>query len=358
MAIAFVQSAQTANVFDSSAHTCAYGAGVTAGNLLVVVVNCFGSVTVTVADSLGQTFSQAGSYSTLASNKESIWYFPNTAGGANTVTVTPSGNSFLTITVLEYSGADKVSPLGNTAAATGNSTAPATGSVTANAGDLVVATYGQGDGVLATSTVASPFTSRQLNLNGGSRCGGQVADDVNATGSEGATFTVSSSVNWAAMGASFRQSYPNTASPSLRATPPVVPGGPDSIVRRGMSPALLTALANPRVPFKPPVHLPYTPVVLPGNWMERRLFPFGVVVPTPVPGTGKNRPFLPRVPAPNQDDEQGRREYYRRLARHTEILADFFNSVAAKGQVRQNAPADWDINPAGGLNTGLTGHYE
>lgn len=78
--------------------------------------------------------------------------------------------------------------------------------------------------------------------------------------------------------------------------------------------------------------------------------------PIPVtPVTGKNRPYLPRVPQPPKgNDLKQWQEYARRLARHTELAADFFNSMVDQGIIVQLGLRNWTLK-APGLASGFTG---
>ncbi len=91
--------------------------------------------------------------------------------------------------------------------ATGSSVNPATGTcIVSQAGTLVLAGFAEGSANLATITVAGSFTAENKQTNASSAEAQGTADDVNASASEGATFTVNTSVAWAAMAISFKTS--------------------------------------------------------------------------------------------------------------------------------------------------------
>lgn len=348
MPIAFVQGAIQSYPSSTAARTCAYPANVTAGNLLVVVVSAFNAVTVTLADTLGQTYSQAvrlvaGTITTA------IYYVENSTGGANTVTVTPSATAYVSIAVHEYSGAATSGSLDASASASALSTNPSPGAVAAAAGELIVAAYGQGSNTLASSTVASPFAVREANLNGSSNEGLQTADDVNASGTETPTFATNLNVFWVAVAASFRPTgaAAPTWTPFIRpATPPDSP--PLALAPRLLlSAALLTGGVAPSgtnwIPFARP---PRPPEPAAAATQRSPLLPAALLPGTSPsgPGKGKNKPYLPRVPKPPQGNSPTElADYARRLARHTEVISDAFNSWVDAGHVVQFASRKWAI---------------
>lgn len=208
MAIAFVQKTSSESTNSSSARTLAYPSNVAANGLLVVVVATYNNATatVTVTDSQGNTYSQADAYRTTSTTRISLWYAVAGSSGANTVTVTPSASIYMTLGIHEYSGGDTSAPLRSATGQTGGSdNNPLTGTVTASSGDMVFGCYAQPT-IVSHSTVASPFTLRMDQI-GLTAIGAASADDVAATGSEGASFTISSgNATWAAIGASFKPS--------------------------------------------------------------------------------------------------------------------------------------------------------
>lgn len=199
-----VQSASQSFTTSATPRAVAYPAAVRAGNLLVVVVATWQTaITVTLSDALGQTYTQAGSYVVNSSTRLSIWYKANTAGGANTVTVTQSATAYVALAVAEYTGMDQSSPLRAVATGTtGNSTAPLTGAVTSAADDVVVGAFAADTG--RTDTVALPFVLHRTVTN--TSFVGMSFASVLATGvsSGPAAFTHSSSDAWAALAVSFK----------------------------------------------------------------------------------------------------------------------------------------------------------
>lgn len=117
----------------------AFASNVTVGNLIVVAVSLYrspaGAPSVSsIADTLGNTYILVpGSRRTSTADTNActeIWSAKNIAGGANTVTVTPTGNSFTSFAILEVPDMDQTGPEDGQQDAEGNSTTPATGSLT------------------------------------------------------------------------------------------------------------------------------------------------------------------------------------------------------------------------------------
>jgi hypothetical protein len=111
---AHVQHTQNQYASSSSARTLAFPSNVTAGNFLVAAVTTYDSstVTTTLTDSLSQTWSVIGPARYSTQNTACwLYYYPNTLGGANTVTVTPNATVLMSIIVAEFSGVGLVSPL-------------------------------------------------------------------------------------------------------------------------------------------------------------------------------------------------------------------------------------------------------
>jgi hypothetical protein len=205
--VGFVPASHNARQFAQTALPFAltYNQNVQAGSLLEVTIGMFGNATVTVTDSLGQVYSQAGNYSTNGAVRVCKFYFPNTAAGACTVTITPSISVLPTVDLAEYTGVTPANPVVGTAHDAGTGANPDTGVVTISAPEnLVTAAYTQGSANVAQSTVANPFLVRTAFLNGGSLQGLGTADNVNALVNEQAVFSTTTSTTWAGMAVSYR----------------------------------------------------------------------------------------------------------------------------------------------------------
>lgn len=202
----------------------AYTSNVTAGNFLACwvpeVIDAAGAgpdplITAAVADSLGQTWTQAGVYQRVYDAafddwvSLSLWYKANTLGGACTVTATMTGigasTSATALILGEWSGVKTVAPLNATSGATGSSVDANTGTISASSGQLIVA----GAVALAGSVnfgASAPFTIRETGALLSNTVKSGMADDTSASGNLAATLTrtLGAAATWCAIGASFK----------------------------------------------------------------------------------------------------------------------------------------------------------
>jgi len=193
-------------IYDNVASTTivkAFTSSVTAGSLIVVQVSANTTTgTATCADSLGQTYTLAVGPTVNATFGYSQWifYFANSAAGANTVTVTFSVSiNSKRLHILEYSGLATSAVLDVTAAATGYSATPASGAATTTTNNQLIF----GGGFMDSSDIAAGtgFTARQA-------ADGYIKpEDKNGAtaGSYNATFTSSSAAEWIAQMATFKE---------------------------------------------------------------------------------------------------------------------------------------------------------
>lgn len=207
----YKDSAQAKAGSGTASLTCAYNSAVNAGDLLVAFVIVAGNRTITCSDSLNGAWTKVGSEFNASGITIAQFHFINSASGAApTVTATPNSGTYITLIIARYQPAGTVTFDASIATQSGTSTAPATGTCTATAADLVVCGYGQGNATITSDSVGSPFTNRQDQLDGTNHMGGALADDVNAAGNEGATWTLSSSQPWAARAASYKSTSGST----------------------------------------------------------------------------------------------------------------------------------------------------
>ena len=174
-----------------------------AGHLVVVAV-AWGSqsVTATVTDSRGTTYTPVGSPTPYSGSRfVQLFYARNVAAGAATVTASFSaavGNRFVGIS--EYSGMDQLSPLVGSGGASGGGALTGAAIVTATApGQLVVAVEQNGAGGITAVTGNTPTL-----LDTGS--GGNVGSAMDASASAGAnaiTFHHAQTGAWAVASAVF-----------------------------------------------------------------------------------------------------------------------------------------------------------
>lgn len=180
----------------------AFSSNVTAAGLIVIGVVTFNTgITLTITDSLGNTYAQAGTYllNGAGTYRLSIWYAKNIAGGACTVTVTPSATAFITWGQSEYSGAHLTAPLDSTNSGTGTGTVPTTGSITVSeANEMIFAVINAG----GPKTKDAAYAER-YNVLAGANNGILTEDHIGVSASEAATATINSGA-WEAIGASFK----------------------------------------------------------------------------------------------------------------------------------------------------------
>ena len=106
---------------------------VTSGNLIVVSVSGWPNLPAAtpVTDSLGNSYSIAGTVLVSQGAYSAIYYARNVTGGTATVTVsTVSTGGQISMAVAEFSGVDTVSPLDKTAGSVGSGTTPSSGAMT------------------------------------------------------------------------------------------------------------------------------------------------------------------------------------------------------------------------------------
>lgn len=191
MAIALTQETQFWDGSTSTTTAKAYASNVTAGGFLWCYVAWKSSTaTCTVSDSRNGAWTAVGSAQTgsgsLAGWRCQMFYFPNAAAGATTVTATISASvTTRGLAISEFSGVATSSPLDQSAYGNSNSNGVTTPTVTTlNADDLLVA------GVLASTTVTGvagsyTYMATDLEFSGN----GTEYKVVSATGTYGPNFT-------------------------------------------------------------------------------------------------------------------------------------------------------------------------
>lgn len=175
----------------------AYGSNVTAGNLLVCHIYANHGIS-GVADSRSQTFTSAVNVTDGATYSLATFYYANTTGGADTVTVTFAGAiTYASLQCSEYSGVATSSPLDKFAS--NSQTTPGTGANAVTSGSVTTTTDGQlivgwstaltvGAG---TTSAGTGFTGR-TNVFGDTLCEDQVQTSA---GGIAATFTSTSATS-------------------------------------------------------------------------------------------------------------------------------------------------------------------
>jgi hypothetical protein len=180
----------------------------TAGNMIIAFVRMSTTYqTVTVTDTAGNIYSDAVSQvQTTDGSQAHIFYAPNIRGGANTVTVTFSGtNNHPFLAIYEYSG---VTTLDSTAHARGSDANPNSGTTAtaSSPNELIFGGLGlpSSSGVSVTAGPSGWTLELQDTNQYGSRAATEDGIITNLPGPFDATFSLSSTANWAAIVASFK----------------------------------------------------------------------------------------------------------------------------------------------------------
>lgn len=194
---AHVQSPTPVTGSSGTTLAIAYGSNVTAGNLLVCHIYANHGIS-GVADSRSQTFTSAVNVTDGATYSLATFYYANTTGGADTVTVTFAGAiTYASLQCSEYSGVATSSPLDKFAS--NSQTTPGTGANAVTSGSVTTTTDGQlivgwstaltvGAG---TTSAGTGFTGR-TNVFGDTLCEDQVQTSA---GGIAATFTTTSATS-------------------------------------------------------------------------------------------------------------------------------------------------------------------
>lgn len=156
MAIALVQKAGFTNNTTATV-PLAFGSNNTLGNLLVAMVGYASAKDfVSITDSQGNTWVQAGADNANAN----IFYAANCKAGANTVTVNKGGTTARAfLAIAEYSGVSATHALDQTSFVNGTtSAAPGDLVYCANAGELIVVMHQNGSAALNYSAPAAGWT--------------------------------------------------------------------------------------------------------------------------------------------------------------------------------------------------------
>lgn len=188
---AFVQANQL--VASVAFSPVAYTSQNTLGNTLIAYGRFTGgSGAPAILDSQGNTWIQLFSV-TNGSDINVAWVAYQVKAGTNNVTFSQPTQSGLQAIIAEYSGVTSVSPLDQTANATGTSTAANSGNVTTTvANELLLGFVSNSTTNGLTITPGSGYTTRQT-VNGNTYLEDKV---VTTTGTNAASATLSSSVPW------------------------------------------------------------------------------------------------------------------------------------------------------------------
>lgn len=208
---AFVQKASGSTTALGTSTAAALS--VTAGDLLIVAVAGTGVSTLpslSVADSLGNTYYSVGSPNANSLTVAQLFYAYNVLGGTCTVTVTSSGPAQLTMGVMEYSGFGTLDPLQGSGAGSGTGTSASSSLSAEQSRDLIVGCVTAGGGSTAAPGITgSPTYAERLNVASTSSATNyyyeslEIEDASFGTGVSAPSWTLAASAAWSAQAASF-----------------------------------------------------------------------------------------------------------------------------------------------------------
>jgi hypothetical protein len=205
VAVAHVQNASVEGGSLAASQTATFGSSTSSGNLVAVTVawgNSGGQTAPTISDNKGNTYTKLKEQSATASDAVAIYVAKNITGGAShQVTATSNGGTaFISMGIIELSGADTATQAGatNSGSGAGPDTAPSAGSVTPASGDMAVCVLSHNFANSPSLTAGTGWT-RRTNVvgNTGVACGSETQAGTGASVS-GDWTTGSGVSNWAA----------------------------------------------------------------------------------------------------------------------------------------------------------------
>ncbi|MGH7775979.1 MAG: hypothetical protein ACREPI_02225 [Candidatus Dormibacterales bacterium] len=203
------QSFGAANTALGTSLTASTGTHTSVGDLLVATIRIRSTTGLTVvggvSDGTGDVWHQAATVTSGSQGDNEIWYAAN-AGSVSGVTVSVASPAALAMTVVEVTGASG-SPLDGAASAQGNSSTASTGATgtTTQASEVVVADVGwNADRTVSGQTAGYTTTATEQSTASNTHTGQQAAWQVlSAVGSQSYSATLSSSVPWTGVIATF-----------------------------------------------------------------------------------------------------------------------------------------------------------
>jgi hypothetical protein len=194
-----------------------------AGNTIIVSA-CCNAGTLTIADSASQSYSTATTIAGNVTQTSKIFYFPNTAAGVTTVTISSTSSTDLNMIVTEYSGVLISSPLDQTSTHAQTSATSWTSNATATTAQASELLIGSCMGTLHNNTAFTAGTgwnsiATVLNVRGGANLELFMEDQYStAISTYAATGTTSQSDDEYAAIATFKLVTPNMVAPINTAT--------------------------------------------------------------------------------------------------------------------------------------------
>lgn len=188
--------------------------GVQTGDLLVMTLyERDGNTITSVADDVNGAWTAAVNRAATAA-RTGIYYFPNSAAGNPTITLTISGTSPRDMNVSAWSGIQTSSTLNTTGNAGNTSTTSQThGSITPSASSLIIASLGAGSAT-GGSTLNTGFTA--LNIDAGASSQRQIYSyRTGFTGTINVTETTTNTLSSDGVDAAFLESAAAATSPKF-----------------------------------------------------------------------------------------------------------------------------------------------
>ena len=217
MALTFVQAPSTEGAATGTSVPLAYGSNTTGSSLLFALglVATASAVTLSVTDSLGNTWTQIGGNLSNGSNTLALFWAKNSAGGgANTVTLNSTVSAALRLDIAEYTGQATSNPIDIVGSANWPSTSASIGPILTsftNEQFIAFARLASGgtavtgaDGTVRLSSAASNAVLEDRSIPAGGSYTASWTNSGSASGGSGfvvgvkstTSVPVSTSTNW------------------------------------------------------------------------------------------------------------------------------------------------------------------
>lgn len=207
-----VQKAKNASTGSVASLATTFASNNLVGNSIVVVCGCGNGTAMTVADSLGNTYTQAITKANSTTFESAIFYAVNILGGANTITVTNAGTAAsMAMQVYEINGllSQVVAQPDSSTSGTGTSATPTLSALAASTpNSLAFLGIAVGTAAQATSVTAATNWTLDSTQNTTTPAGlysfGALSQSLASTAAVIPTATVASSEPYAAVAAIFK----------------------------------------------------------------------------------------------------------------------------------------------------------
>lgn len=207
-----LQKANNASTGSVATLAKAFASNNLVGNTIVVVCGCGNGTAMTVADSLGNTYTQAVTKANSTTFEAAIFYAVNIIGGANTVTVTNAGTTAsMAMEIYEVSGllTQVVAQPDSSTSGTGTSATPTLAALAASTpNSLAFLGIAVGTAAQATSVTSGTNWTLDSTQNTTTPAGlysfGALSQSLSSTTAVIPTATIASSEPYAAVSAIFK----------------------------------------------------------------------------------------------------------------------------------------------------------